>query len=52
MAYVRSSSAQAMLAEPGLLRLTRFVEQELRDRGAIHITKDSGLFEATKEAGN
>jgi hypothetical protein len=49
VAYILSSSARAKLTDSGLLRLTQFVEQELDAKGAIHITKDSGLFEALRD---
>lgn len=42
-AYVRSSSIGTYFDERGF---TRFIEQELAERGAIHITKDTGLFVA------
>lgn len=48
IAYILSSSAQAMLTESGLVSLKQFVAQELDGKGAIAITKDSGLFEALR----
>jgi hypothetical protein len=48
MAYIRSSitAAQSPPGDAGWAELTTFVEQELARHGAIHITKDPGLFEA------
>jgi ubiquinone/menaquinone biosynthesis C-methylase UbiE len=38
--------AQAVFAGDGLAKFTAYVEQEISAHGAIHITKDSGMFEA------
>ncbi len=45
VAYVRSSSIGSYFDEEGF---TRFIEQQIRERGAIHITKDAWLFIADR----
>jgi len=45
-AFIASEDADGILAGDRHVELARFVEQELKLNGAIHITKDSGLFEA------
>ena len=49
VAYVLSSAAKSILAGKEL-RLIKFVEQELALHNAIYVTKDSGMFEALREA--
>ena len=48
MAYVLSSipASEAALAADKLAAYGRFVENELAEKGTLHITKASGLFEA------
>jgi ubiquinone/menaquinone biosynthesis C-methylase UbiE len=47
VAFVASSDARSLLNGPRRAEFARFVEQELQaSGGAIHITKDSGIFEA------
>jgi len=47
VAFVASSDARGLLNGPRRAEFRRFVEQELQaGGGAIHITKDSGIFEA------
>jgi hypothetical protein len=36
------------ISGPRLAQFARFVENELAERGALHITKASGLFAAIK----
>jgi ubiquinone/menaquinone biosynthesis C-methylase UbiE len=48
VAYALSSFAGIALKEDRLARFTRWVEDEIARHGAIHITKDSGLFEAVR----
>jgi len=48
MAYVRSSLRAADLSEDELAKVRVGLEKELNEKGRIFITKDSGLFEATK----
>lgn len=48
MAYVRSSLRAADLSEDELAKVRVDLENELKEKGRIFITKDSGLFEATK----
>jgi SAM-dependent methyltransferase len=51
IAYILSlADAQTVFAGDRLKELAEYVEQEIAARGAIHITKDSGMFEATKGA--
>ena len=47
LAYLRSGRARNILTGERLGRLRALLEQELAARGAIHITKDSGLFVAS-----
>jgi ubiquinone/menaquinone biosynthesis C-methylase UbiE len=47
IAYVLSGTAKAVLVGDKLNAFSNFVEQELATQGAIRITKDSGLFEAS-----
>jgi hypothetical protein len=48
MAYILSSipASEAALAADRLAAYARFVENELAEKGSLHITKASGLFEA------
>ena len=48
MAYILSSipASEAALAADKLAAYARFVENELAEKGSLHITKASGLFEA------
>jgi ubiquinone/menaquinone biosynthesis C-methylase UbiE len=48
MAYVRSSLRAADLSETELSKVHVDLENELKEKGRIFITKDSGLFEAVK----
>lgn len=48
MAYVRSSLRAADLSETELAKVRVDLETELKEKGRIFITKDSGLFEAVK----
>lgn len=48
MAYVRSSLRAADLSEDELAKVRMDPENELKEKGIIFITKDSGLFEAVK----
>jgi len=48
MAYIRSSIRAADVAEAELVKVQASLEQELKDKGSIFITKDAGLFEAIK----
>jgi SAM-dependent methyltransferase len=52
MAYILSSipASEAALATDKLAAYARFVENELAEKGSLHITKASGLFEATPKA--
>ncbi|MGA9348380.1 MAG: class I SAM-dependent methyltransferase [Anaerolineae bacterium] len=49
VAYVLSSAAKSILASKEL-EFIEFVEQELALHNAIYVTKDSGMFEALREA--
>jgi SAM-dependent methyltransferase len=49
VAYILSSFKWATLIGDKTVELTQFVEQELAARGAIRITKDSGLFTAFRD---
>jgi len=48
MAYLRSSIRATELSEVALMNLQNDIEKELKEKGRIFITKDSGLFEAVK----
>ncbi len=48
MAYIRSGIRVAELSEKELENLQQDLEQELKEKGRIFISKDSGLFEAVK----
>ena len=48
MAYVRSSLRAADLSEDELAKVRVDLENDLKEKGKIFITKDSGLFEAIK----
>lgn len=48
MAYVRSSLRAADLSEGELAKVRVDLENDLKEKGKIFITKDSGLFEAVK----
>ena len=48
MAYIRSSMRATELSEDELVKIRANLEQELKEKGRIFITKDSGLFEAKK----
>jgi ubiquinone/menaquinone biosynthesis C-methylase UbiE len=47
VAYVLSMIAKPIFIGDRLTKFVRFVEQEIALHGAIHITKDSGIFEAS-----
>jgi SAM-dependent methyltransferase len=49
IAYFRSTRIASALDDEARADLARRVEQELAAHGAIHVTKDSGLFEAWKD---
>ena len=51
VAYVLSTAAKSILVGDRLAEFTKFVEQELALHGAIHVTKDSGIFEAFRDEG-
>jgi SAM-dependent methyltransferase len=46
VAFVLSEDANGALLDDRRAEFTRFVEQELKLHGALHITKDSGMFVA------
>jgi ubiquinone/menaquinone biosynthesis C-methylase UbiE len=48
MAYIRSGIRITALSKAGLEKIEANLAQELRTKGEILITKDSGLFEAVK----
>ena len=48
IAYVLSTAAKDVVVGHRRAEFVRFVERELASRGSIHITKDSGMFEALK----
>ena len=48
MAYIRSSMRATELSEEELVKVQANLEQELKEKGSIFITKDAGLFEAKK----
>jgi ubiquinone/menaquinone biosynthesis C-methylase UbiE len=48
MAYIRSGVRVSELSEDELVKLQHDLENELKEKGKIFITKDSGLFEAVK----
>jgi ubiquinone/menaquinone biosynthesis C-methylase UbiE len=48
MAYIRSGIRVSELSEQELSNLQQDLEKELKEKGKILISKDSGLFEATK----
>jgi len=48
IAYLRSGMRVTELSENELLDLQHDLEKELKEKGSIFITKDSGLFEAIK----
>jgi len=48
MDYIRSGIRANELSEDEFAKVQRDLEKELKERGRIFITKDSGLFEATK----
>ncbi len=48
IAYILSTSAQQRLTEDQVQALRQIVEHEIATHGAIHITKSSGIFMATK----
>ena len=48
MAYIRSGMRVSELSEDELAKLQQDLEKELIEKGKIFISKDSGLFEATK----
>jgi len=48
LAYIRSSIRAEELSEEELIHLQRDLEKELKEKGGIFISKDSGLFEAIK----
>jgi SAM-dependent methyltransferase len=47
VAYILSlADAKSVFVDPKLAKLIEYLEQEIATHGAIHITKDSGVFEA------
>ena len=48
LAYIRSGMRVGELSEEEFARMQADLEQELKEKGMIFITKDSGLFEAIK----
>jgi ubiquinone/menaquinone biosynthesis C-methylase UbiE len=48
MAYIRSSMRATELSEDELAKVRVNLESEIKEKGRIFITKDSGLFEAMK----
>jgi ubiquinone/menaquinone biosynthesis C-methylase UbiE len=48
MAYIHSSMRATELSEDELAKVRANLEKELKEKGRIFITKDSGLFEAIK----
>jgi len=48
VAYVLSTTAQSSLVGDRLAEFVQVVKQELALHGAIHVTKDSGIFEALR----
>lgn len=48
MAYFRSMARASELSDEGFAKLEADLENELKEKGRIFITKDSGLFEAVK----
>ncbi|MCI0552069.1 MAG: methyltransferase domain-containing protein [Anaerolineae bacterium] len=46
MAYIRSSMHATEVSEEKLVKLQHDLEKELKEKGRIFISKDSGLFEA------
>jgi ubiquinone/menaquinone biosynthesis C-methylase UbiE len=48
MAYIRSGMRVSELSEQELSNLQHDLEEELKEKGKIFISKDSGLFEAEK----
>ena len=46
VAYIRSSRAGNALTDESRRRLHAFIEEEIGARGAFHVAKDPGLFEA------
>jgi len=48
MAYIRSGMRVTELSEEELAKVQEDLEKELEEKGRIFISKDSGLFEATK----
>jgi ubiquinone/menaquinone biosynthesis C-methylase UbiE len=48
LAYIRSSIHATELSEEELAKLQIDLEKELKEKGSIFISKDSGLFEAIK----
>lgn len=49
IAYILSGKFKSAFVGDKLARLIRFVEEEITLYGAIHITKEVGIFEAHKE---
>jgi hypothetical protein len=48
IAYFRSGIRAGELSEDEFAKLKTDLEKKLKEKGRIFITKDSGLFEATK----
>ncbi len=48
MAYLRSGIRDRALSEEELIHLQQHLKKELKEKGRIFISKDSGLFEAIK----
>ena len=52
MAYIHSGIRVSELSEEELAKLRLDLEKELKEKGKIFISKDSGLFEAIKQRSN
>jgi len=48
MAYIRSGMRVSELAADELAKLQHKLETQLKEKGKIFVSKDSGLFEAVK----
>jgi ubiquinone/menaquinone biosynthesis C-methylase UbiE len=48
IAFIQSTSHAAEISEEKLAKLESELEQELKEKGKIFVSKDSGLFEAIK----
>ena len=48
LAYILSSPVQSFMTDEKLQKLRASIEQEIQTKGAIRITKSTGIFEASK----